>query len=507
MDQLPTHVSYDDVPYDGGIISASHPQAAAVLGRLFGMEPAPVESARVLEIGCGIGSNLLPMAYALPGARFLGIDLSRRHIEIAGERRDRLGVTNVRFEHEDARQLGDRQEEFDYIICHGVFSWVPEDVRAAILANCRRLLAPQGIAYISYNTLPGWHFRGSVREMMRFHARYFPETGARVEQARALLDFLTSSTERFAETSPGMDAYHRVLSMEEQVVRERPDYYVFHEHLEAENHPFYLHEFAEQAQSRGLQYLGDASFSSMLPLNLPDDIAATLNEISRHQLALEQYRDFLLNRMFRQSLLCRDDVSLTRHIDNTVIAGLAFRGLLSRGEDGWSVPRAGGMRRPVTDRDITAVLDTLAGAAPACLGFDALQAAVNGGPAGTALDRDRLAAILLTLFAHDAIEMRTWVPEVARTVPERPAVFAPARLQEGSVYGPYHWAYVLLPVARPLVPLLDGTRTKSDLVDEVAKVYTGEDLQGFGIEPSRRGIEALVDELLAQFCRMAVLEP
>ncbi|MBK7726476.1 MAG: class I SAM-dependent methyltransferase [Dehalococcoidia bacterium] len=139
------HASYDEMPYEGGLVVGSHPEHLATVGRLFGMTPAPIERCRVLEIGCATGMNLLAMAYSLPGCEFVGIDPSGRQIELGRKALAEYGITNVELATTDVREAVEWQREFDYIVCHGVFSWVAPDVQEAILAACRRLLAPQGL--------------------------------------------------------------------------------------------------------------------------------------------------------------------------------------------------------------------------------------------------------------------------------------------------------------------------------------------------------------------------
>ena len=87
----------------------------------------------------------------------------------------------------------ERAEPFDYIIAHGVYSWVPDPVRDRILAICSESLSPNGVAYVSYNTYPGGHIRDMVREMMLFHVRACFRRQQKIAQGRALLKFLAGS--------------------------------------------------------------------------------------------------------------------------------------------------------------------------------------------------------------------------------------------------------------------------------------------------------------------------
>src|SRR5262245_22544912 len=120
--------SYDELPYSSRAFPYTHPDRLAVWAVLLGMTPRPVGSCRVLELGCGMGANLMPMAEQLPGSQFLGIDLSTRQIAAGKQIAAELGLTNIDFQALDILELGPSLGEFDYIICHGVYSWVPEPV-------------------------------------------------------------------------------------------------------------------------------------------------------------------------------------------------------------------------------------------------------------------------------------------------------------------------------------------------------------------------------------------
>ena len=186
---------------------------------------------------------------------------------------------------------------FDYIICHGVYSWVPPEVQDKILDVCQRHLAPNGVAYISYNTYPGWYMRAAARDLMVFHTRRFDNPDEKVRQGRAILAY-------FVETMPKADStYHRVLKEELDILVDQRDTYVFHEHLEMTNTAFYFHEFAARAAAKGLQYLGEAAYQTNLN-EYSADFRATLHTLSPDRVHLEQYLDFATNRMFRRTLLC-----------------------------------------------------------------------------------------------------------------------------------------------------------------------------------------------------------
>ncbi len=202
--------SYESVPYPSGSIHSSHPDNLATRALLFGLEPPDLQHVRVLELGCADGGNLIPMASELPEGRFLGIDLSPRQIEAGRRRLESVGLTNVELRAMSLLDAGDAGDvdaslgEFDYIIAHGVFSWVRPEVQEAILRICRQSLAPRGIAYVSYNTLPGWHQRMMVREIMTWYTRGLPDLRERATAGLGVLELLT-------EAAAGSDELPRPL--------------------------------------------------------------------------------------------------------------------------------------------------------------------------------------------------------------------------------------------------------------------------------------------------------
>jgi SAM-dependent methyltransferase len=184
--------SYDEVPYDSNPFQQTHPSRLFTIGTLFGLRPAPVQRCRVLELACAGGGNLMPMADYLPDSEFVGIDLSAKQIADGQAIAAQLGLKNLTLRQANILDVDASYGSFDYIIAHGVFSWVPGAVRQKILDICSQRLNPNGIAYVSFNTYPGWHMRGMIRDMMRYHSGRFNQPQERVRQARALLDFLAS---------------------------------------------------------------------------------------------------------------------------------------------------------------------------------------------------------------------------------------------------------------------------------------------------------------------------
>jgi methyltransferase-like protein/SAM-dependent methyltransferase len=307
-----TQNRYDLVPYFSNPFQKTHPENLYTLARLFGIAAPDFNKARVLELGCAGGGNIIPMAYNLPQGRFVGVDLSRRQLEYGWNLVQQLKLTNIRLEHMSISDINGDFGQFDYIICHGVFSWVPPDVQDKILAVCNQNLSPTGIAYISYNCLPGWNFIKSIRDMMLYHVAGFDDPAEKAEQARNMLQFIINSQDRSDK------AYTTYLKSEMEVLSRHQDSYLLHDHLEDINDPIYFHEFMTRAARHELDYLGDTSLFTMYAENLDEEVAATIQKIPE-LIRAEQYMDFIRNRRFRSTLLCHQGTAINRKLDVNAI--------------------------------------------------------------------------------------------------------------------------------------------------------------------------------------------
>jgi methyltransferase-like protein/cyclopropane fatty-acyl-phospholipid synthase-like methyltransferase len=464
--------AYDRVPYPSALQHHTHPDHLAALAILNGLDPMPPRRCRVLELGCADGGNLIPMAAELPESRFTGIDLSPRQI---GSGRAAVGaarLTNVDLRAMSILDIDDTLGQFDYVICHGVFSWVTPDVQEKILQICRMLLVPRGVAYISYNTYPGWHLREVVRDMAVFHSRRFTDPEERTARAFELVQFL-------AETSAGGGEAHALLMrtarehFEEN--RDRPTY-LAHEYLERTNAPMYFHELAARAAAHGLQYLTEAEPSATEVDNLAPAVAERLHAFTSDRIELEQYVDFAVNRMFRRTLLCHADVPIDREPSPAKMRRLFASSSVKPATDLPEVndDSSASFR---TERDAAfssshplakAALVVLSAAWPEALAFDDLAAGIarrlHAGAPGDAALTDLLAS----LHGSGVIGLHALPPNCTRVVSAYPRVSALARQQAaaGLLITNQHRRVLRLddPFARFLVVHLDGTRSHADLV-------------------------------------------
>jgi SAM-dependent methyltransferase len=468
--------TYDRFPYLSFPFPQSHPDRLATIGWLFGMAPAPVERCRVLEVGCASGGNVIPMAASLPESEFVGIDFSPVQIAEGVKDVEALGLANLRLLPMDIVDFPEAMGEFDYIIAHGVYSWVPEAIQDRLLALCSRHLAPAGIAYVSYNTLPGWRVRSVVRDALIYHTRGIDDPAQRAAQARAVLEFLAEGVK--GDTS----GYGTTVRQEAEHLRKQQDYYILHEHLENVNLPVYFHEFVERAARHDLGYLGEADFGSMLGSGFPPQVLETLARVAPDVVNREQCIDFLRGRTFRETLLVRRGVQLTRKVSPIRVMSLSIASkarpvrpapdVQSTAIEEFRTPDGKGMSTP--SRLAKAAMVALAERWPLATTFDELHATARGKVASTNAsteeERARLASEMLQCYAAGVVELHNAPSPFVLDVGDRPEASAVARLQAARgapATNLKHEHGSFNADTLRLFLLLDGKRTRSEIAAEV----------------------------------------
>jgi methyltransferase-like protein/trans-aconitate methyltransferase len=482
MNDVPTF-AYDQMLYPGFPFSQTHPGRLATLAALHGMQPAPPARCRMLELGCGDGGNLIPMAYQYPDSEFVGVDLSARAIEIGQQAIARLGLRNIHLRALDITEMTRDEGEFDYIVGHGVYSWVPPAVRAKILSIFRTNLARQGIAYVSYNCHPGSYLRDMARSIMLYHVRDNDDPRQRVQQGRTLLQLL-------AEMSNEKDVYGVVLRSQHERVRKMHEAVVHHDDLSPGATAFFLYEVVEDASREGLQYLTDATApvmtAELLELrNEPEAVTKLLSQIPVEDwVTREQYLDFIKGRMFRETLLCHHEVELKRPVPVTRLRDFCFcTDIMPATPD--LDPQASGRaefktrsgQRISTDHALSkAALLHLGAIWPQASSFsDMVTAALArlGPMAETLRDKldehvDSLTEILFRGFCAGIFEVEAFPPPLSADISERPQASLLARKQAetGPLLTNLRHSTVVLedPITQRLLALLDGTRSIDELV-------------------------------------------
>jgi methyltransferase-like protein/ubiquinone/menaquinone biosynthesis C-methylase UbiE len=470
---------YDAVPYPDLAYGNTHPDRLATMARLVGMTPAPVATCRVLEVGCAAGGNLLPMAYALPQAEFVGIDYSAYQIDEGQARIRGLGLSNISLICRNLVEVGDEVGDFDYVIAHGVYSWTPPAVRDGLLALCKRVLRPNGVAFISYNTYPGWKITGIIRDAMLYHGRKAANPTEKAAAAREMLGALADHA-----TEPAYQGIFRsYAAFLGDGIKGSSDAFLLHDELEEVNDPVYFYQFVEHAAQHGLAYLIEAELHDVLPTVFKPEAQATLQRLADDAIALEQYMDFLRNRMFRQTLLCHAEVSATRMLRPEPVMGSWIRSTATRAPSPEDRPNVAVFKTKAestlaTDHPLTiAAMELLIHRAPHALPFPDLVAAARRAlppqPPSPVPDELILAANLLRAHGQSAelVEIHSYSPRLPDHVSERPIASAVARLQNESrdlVTNLWHQRVTLQPRQREILALLDGSHRLDELAGLVA---------------------------------------
>lgn len=518
-------ISYDQVPYPGLSYSQSHPDRLATIATLLGMDPPPVQGCRVLELGCATGANLIPMAQSLPESQFVGIDASARQIADGRATVDALDLKNVALKHTDILDIDVSLGQFDYIIAHGVYSWVSPKVQDKVLEVCKQNLTPNGVAYVSYNTYPGWHMLGTIREMMLYHTRHVTEPQARAAQARAFLGFLADSIP--ADSTPHGHFLHSYASYVRERLMPKEDGFLLHDELSEINIPLYFYQFAERAAHHGLQYLADAQFRTMLATNFPAEVAQALGRMAQDTIALEQYMDFLRNRTFRQTLLCHRDVRLKSQLNPERLASfyVASPALPESAQPDVRTVSVEKFRAHdgsvlTTDHPVTkAAMLCLTQIWPQAMPFDALldaaRARLNGAQPGAVLpnapdDAQVLGSNLLQAYGYsnNLVELHVYAPRFVIEPSKQPVASATARLQAqrgAQITNMRHERVNLDEINYQLLSHLDGSRDREALLDTLKKLLTRGSMGVDQPKSDEASLSKMLDARLHQLARAALL--
>jgi methyltransferase-like protein/ubiquinone/menaquinone biosynthesis C-methylase UbiE len=450
------------------------------------MSPAPPRCCRVLELGCASGGNLIPLAEALPTSHFSGLDLSPTQIAEGQEAIAHLGLRNIDLHCRDLAEIEAAYGEFDYIIAHGLYSWVPEEVRSRLLEVCRRSLAPQGIAYVSYNVFPGWHLLGAIREMLLYHTRDATDPASRASAARDFISFFVEATP--ADAGPFaafVHAYQEQVGGRDRVGGSRGEDLLLHDELAEINEPFHFANFVHAAEEHDLQYVADADFPTST-LRFAPNVRERLHKYANNPVEMEQYADFLRARTFRQSLLCRSDVELSRRlrVSDAPLRELYFSSaarLASEPSDQIGEFETADGRRLRTNHPVSrAAMEVLIEKAPETLTFEQLLTAATEVAKGRGIEIDvqrdsqEIATTLLKGFLDNMalVEFRLEAPALTKSCSTRPVASPYARWRASSgdlvVTNRKHQRVEIDEATRRLLALLDGSRTQRDILDELA---------------------------------------
>lgn len=422
---------YDEVEYPSRSFSQTHPERAAAIGTLLGLTPPMPANCRVLEVGCGSGWNLIPMAAALPHAQITGFDLAASAIAAAKRDAHALGLENLRFEHLDLMDFPHDLGPFDYIIAHGFYSWVPEPVRLKLLDVCREHLSPQGFAFISFNANPYGKLRLMWREIIQRHCDHIGAVAPadRLAQSEALLMTLRDQWSR----TKRIKYYSKLVDSQIKSIENGGGNWFFHDDLGPFFELFSISEFSRELEPYGLQFAAEALFENLIPAASGDT-----------WLEREQMWDNLAFRGFHSVFICHQDAVLRRPAE--AFDQLSYAAPLTRVSPALFRNEWTSSEAESEDPQTLGVLQQLTDAWPSALRFSEMEATVA-----------TLQELTLANVIEPCVSPR-YFPEPSAW----PVVWAPARLQarRGKVVTNRLHAAIQLEQEplRQLVIGLDGTR-------------------------------------------------
>lgn len=295
---------YSELGYKSMPFPYTTPATLEAYAALVGISAPNPKTARVLELGATYGGNIISQALFNPDATFVGIELSQEQVEKGNEVIANAGLTNVSLIQSDIASIGSEIGTFDYIIAHGVYSWVDDGVKEALLRLINEHLAEDGIAYVSYNTYPGWHTMEEVRQLMMFSNRDKTQFNhkEKVLHGKTIGSIVGSQILKYDNLKERNSKFLGAL----RSVMQKDEYYVGHDHLEPNNDPVYFYQFNDHLGAHNLAYLCDADLTLSMVRSFDADIADTLDKLAPNDhVAQEQYLDFMLDTTFRKSIICK----------------------------------------------------------------------------------------------------------------------------------------------------------------------------------------------------------
>ncbi|MCA6961951.1 O-linked N-acetylglucosamine transferase family protein [Pectobacterium odoriferum] len=352
--------------------SPTHLQAVAYLHGIVAADP---DRARVLELGCMSGANLLPFATAYPQAQAIGIDLDEEKIAQGQMWVQQYGLTNLQLQAMDLASLLDSDlGKFDYIIVHGVFGLISGEARSMLLAYCQRHLSAKGVVCFSYSTYPGGKTEEILQDALNLHASLAETPEQQQASARAMLSYLALG---MSAGNPQRTAIATLVEEAEQL----GDVSLALNYLQGLNQPCYLLDFNAQITQEGLAYVGEIEPHTEIASHYGEQVDNLLRTIcpAGNKILKQQYLDFNVGRKRRFSLLVaaeraeklESEIDVSR-LDKLSWAGSFRRVMLNKGLASNSYVTNTGIQIS-TDHELTQqILDVLGNAWPASVSFKQL---------------------------------------------------------------------------------------------------------------------------------------
>ena len=305
---------YKELGYKSYPFPFTTPAYLEAYGTLVGLKPPTAKTARVLELGATYGGNIISQAVHNPEATFVGIELSQDQVEKGNKIISDAKLENVSLLQGDILNFDESLGNFDYIIAHGFYSWISDEMKDKLLDIISHHLADNGIAYVSYNTYPGWHTMEEVRQLMLFANRGYDELThkEKVLRGKTVGSLVGAQILNYDNLKERNSKFLGAL----RSVMQKDDYYVGHDHLEPHNDPCYFYQFNDHLKVHNLAYVCDADLTLSMVRTYDESIADKLEKLAPNSQAdQEQYLDFMLDTTFRKSIICKADAAKNLNYD------------------------------------------------------------------------------------------------------------------------------------------------------------------------------------------------
>ena len=299
---------YKELGYKSYPFPFTTPAYLEAYGTLVGLKPPTAKTARVLELGATYGGNIISQAVHNPEATFVGIELSQDQVEKGNKIISDAKLDNVSLLQGDILNFDESLGNFDYIIAHGFYSWISDEMKDKLLDIISHHLADNGIAYVSYNTYPGWHTMEEVRQLMLFANRGYDELThkEKVLRGKTVGSLVGAQILNYDNLKERNSKFLGAL----RSVMQKDDYYVGHDHLEPHNDPCYFYQFNDHLKAHNLSYVCDADLTLSMVRTYDESIADKLEKLAPNsQSDQEQYLDFMLDTTFRKSIICKESAA------------------------------------------------------------------------------------------------------------------------------------------------------------------------------------------------------
>lgn len=323
-----------DVPYTWRFFSFLSPLHINLAARLSGANTPDLDGHfTYCDIGCGNGVTPNTLAACYPRGEFLAIDLNAEHIANGHTLADKGGMTNIRFMEttfEDA--LKQPLPKFDYMVVHGVYSWVSSEVRSDIRALVQRFLKEEGLLLISYNNMAGWSHHLPIREFLRvLSAGKEGDTGARIHAALRDLQRLAGEKVAYFERTPSS------VKLLEHLLTQSPGY-LAHEYLNESWQPQFFAEVIEEFEEIDMAFCGTADLAWRSEHDKILDTLGSVIDFPEDLKERESLASLTACKNFRCDVFCRREQH-DSGMGKQALDDLVFGGSLSGGPGQSQLPK------------------------------------------------------------------------------------------------------------------------------------------------------------------------